>query len=157
MQVCGGSSLHIASFRGLVIISNMKKRKPKRRSDCPVNYVAELLGDKWSLIVIRDLMFKDKHRYQEFLQSKEKISTNILADRLSKMEANGLITKTVDPNNLKKTTYHLTITGINLLPAMVELIKWSVSSDVLSTGSTEEAQLDIPEIRAKLMDQLSAA
>ena len=82
----------------------MKRDEKKYRSHCPINFAQEIFGDKWSLLVIRDLMFKGKKYYGEFLASDEKISTNILADRLEKLEADGLITKSIDnANNSKKT------------------------------------------------------
>lgn len=104
--------------------------KQKRRSDCPINYALELLGDRWSLLIIRDLMFKEKHYYGEFLQSEEKIATNILADRLVSLEESGMVNKTTDPGHRSKFIYRLTQKGIDLLPVLVEIINWSARYDI---------------------------
>jgi DNA-binding HxlR family transcriptional regulator len=86
-------------------------------------------GDKWSLLIIRDLMFKNKRTYGEFLGSDEKISTNILADRLASLECAGLLTSKADDGNKSKKIYSLTPKAIDLVPAMVEIIKWSATYD----------------------------
>jgi len=97
------------------------------RSHCPINYALESFGDRWTLLVVRDLMFKGKSRYGDFLSSDEGMSTNILADRLKKLEARGLVTKSVDPSNRAKTLYALTEKGRGLLPIMLELTRWSAA------------------------------
>lgn len=102
------------------------------RSNCPINFAVETFGDKWTLLVIRDLMFKGKRYYGDFLASDEKISTNILADRLQKLEANGVVSKLPDPENGSKYIYSLTEKGIALLPALVEVTAWSVQYDSLT-------------------------
>ena len=78
------------------------KPTPQYRSDCPINYALETFGDKWSLLIIRDLIFQGKKNYGEFLNAEEKISTNILANRLEKLELEGLISKSSDPDNHAK-------------------------------------------------------
>ena len=93
---------------------------------CPITFALEMFGDKWSLIILRDILFKGKKYYGEFLDSPEKISTNILASRLLKLEIEGLISKTQDPNNLSKYIYKLTDKGKDLLPLMLDMIEWSV-------------------------------
>jgi len=107
----------------------MKLKERKYRSHCPINFAQEVFGDKWSLLIIRDVMFKGKKYYNEFLSSDEKISTNILANRLEKLEADGLITKTIDKNNNSKKIYALTQKGIALLPMLIEMIAWSAKYD----------------------------
>jgi DNA-binding HxlR family transcriptional regulator len=102
---------------------------PKRRSDCPVNFAVELFGDRWSFLILRDLMFKGKHYYGEFLQSEEKIATNILADRLALLEQEGIVVKRADPEHGAKFIYKLSLKGIDLLPLMVEIIMWSAKHD----------------------------
>jgi len=104
-------------------------RKTKRRSDCPINFALELFGDKWTLLVIRDLMFKGKHYYSEFMQSEEKIATNILADKLELLESSGIVKKTVDPSHASKFIYQLTAMGIDIVPVLVDLIVWSSKYD----------------------------
>lgn len=93
---------------------------------CPITFALDIFGDKWSLIILRDILFKKKQYYGEFLNSAEKISTNILASRLLKLESEGLISKTQDPNNLSKFIYRLTDKGKDLLPLILDMIEWSV-------------------------------
>lgn len=107
----------------------MKRERENYRSHCPINYSQETFGDKWSLLIIRDLMFKEKKYYGEFLNSGEKISTNILADRLEKLEANELITKAIDKENNSKIIYALTQKGVDLLPMLLEMIAWGAKYD----------------------------
>jgi len=107
------------------------------RSNCPINFALETFGDKWTLLVIRDLMFKKKRHYSDFLTSDEKISTNILADRLQKLEAKGVISKFADPESASKYIYSLTEKGQALLPAMIELTAWSAQYDSLTNTPTE--------------------
>jgi len=107
----------------------MKHNSENCRSNCPINFVLETFGDKWTLLVIRDLMFKGKRYYGEFLDSNEKISTNILADRLQRLELKGVIEKQVDPENRSKFIYRLTAKGKDLLPLMLEITAWSSKHD----------------------------
>jgi DNA-binding HxlR family transcriptional regulator len=103
--------------------------KQKRRSDCPINFALEIFGDKWTFLIVRDLMFKGKHYYGEFLQMEERIATNILADRLALLEASGIVTKKLDKQHGSKQFYELTSKGIDLLPALTEIILWSAKYD----------------------------
>lgn len=107
----------------------MTKRSKQTDSKCPITFALDIFGDKWSLIIIRDMFFKGKRHYGEFLVSAEKISTNILANRLSKLEAEGLITKTRDPDHAAKNIYLLTDKGKALLPLMLEMVVWSSQYD----------------------------
>lgn len=99
-------------------------KKGVARSECPVGLSLDIWGDRWSLLIIRDIMFFDKHTYREFLESPEKIATNILADRLLHLEETGLIRKDVYPGSKSKFFYRLTDIGIDLLPMMVETQLW---------------------------------
>lgn len=99
------------------------------RSNCPINFVLETFGDKWTLLIVRDLMFKGKQTFGEFMESDEHISTNILADRLRRLEAHEIVEKTVSPDNRSKLIYALTPKGKGLLPIMLEITAWSVSHD----------------------------
>ena len=103
--------------------------KTDRKSDCPINYAMEIFGDRWTFLIIRDLMFKGKSHYKEFLLSEEKIATNILANRLQLLEENNIITKKIDPSHGSKWIYSLTPKGIDLLPLLVEMIVWSAKHD----------------------------
>lgn len=96
----------------------------KKRSDCPLSFSLDIFGDKWSLLIIRDLMMTGKFSFGEFSRSKEKIASNILTDRLSLLESSGIISRHVSPKNRSKFIYSLTKKGIDLLPAMIELMRW---------------------------------
>ena len=91
---------------------------------CPISSTLDILGDKWALLIIRDLMFKGKKTYGEFLRSEEKIATNILADRLLILEKNGIVEKRAFPGNKVKNLYRLTPKGIDLMPTLLEMILW---------------------------------
>ncbi len=96
-----------------------------RRSGCPINIALEALGDAWSLLIVRDLLFKERQTYNEFLQGGEGISSNILADRLRKLEATGIVEKQRDPLDARRFVYRLSAKGIDLAPVLVELVIWS--------------------------------
>ncbi|GAB2698722.1 hypothetical protein GCM10027037_23820 [Mucilaginibacter koreensis] len=96
----------------------------QQRSNCPVSYSLDYIGDKWVLLILRDLIFTNKATYGEFLTSEEKIATNILADRLKLLQANGFIKSTVSLEKKNKFIYSLTEKGIDLIPAIVELMIW---------------------------------
>ena len=102
-----------------------KKRLPKRRSGCPLNASVEMLGDRWSLLIIRDMMLLGSRSFKEFLGSYEGIATNILADRLRKLEAYGIIRTEQDPFDGRKLIYQLTPKGIDLAPVLTEMVLWA--------------------------------
>lgn len=104
-------------------------KQAKRKSDCPINFALEIFGDRWTFLIVRDLMFKGKHYYGEFLLSEEKMATNILADRLSLLESNGIVSKSNNPDHKQKILYRLTQKGIDLVPVLVEFIMWSAKYD----------------------------
>jgi len=97
----------------------------KKRSGCPVSSSLDVWGDKWSLLIVRDLMFAKQCTYGDFLKADEKIATNILASRLNMLEANGIITKQDHPESKAKVLYKLTQKGIDLLPLMIEINLWA--------------------------------
>lgn len=113
------------------------RKKIKRRSDCPISYALDIFGDKWSLLIIRDLMFKEKNSYGEFLMSEEKIATNILADRLSMLECAGLIKCKMDKEKKSKYNYRLTDKGIGLVPVLLEIVLWSATFDKQTAAPKE--------------------
>jgi DNA-binding HxlR family transcriptional regulator len=95
------------------------------RSGCPINLALETLGDRWSLIVIRDIMFGNRRHYRELLnQSDEGIASNILADRLKRLVDAGLLTRTDDPTHKQKAIYSLTEKAIELVPLLVHMGAW---------------------------------
>ena len=101
----------------------------KRRSFCPTNYALEHFGDKWSLLIIRDLMFKGKRHYNEFFEAEERVSTTVLRDKLRSLEQGGIITRGDDPVKRSRIRYSLTEKGIALVPLMIEMILWSSTFD----------------------------
>ena len=101
----------------------VKKHRREPRSQCPIASALELIGDRWTMLILRDL-FVGKKRYSEFRASPEEISTNILADRLSMMEESGLVVAKPYQNRPLRFEYELTDKGLGLLPALQELCRW---------------------------------
>ncbi|HPN70881.1 MAG TPA: helix-turn-helix domain-containing protein [Saprospiraceae bacterium] len=99
--------------------------KTKKRSNCPVSCSLDIWGDKWSLLIVRDLMFAKECTYGDFLKSAEGIATNILASRLLVLEENKIIEKLDHPDSKAKVLYRLTRKGIDLLPIMIEINLWA--------------------------------
>lgn len=97
----------------------------ERRSACPLNASVEMLGDRWSLLILRDMMVRGFTTYKEFLGSTEGIATNVLADRLRKLEAYGIIASKPDPSDGRKLIYTLTPKGIDLAPVLAEMVLWA--------------------------------
>ncbi len=132
----------------------------QHRSDCPISFSLDYLGDKWVLLILRDLIFTDKRSYGDFLTSDEKIATNILADRLKLLEANGFITSTVSPEKKNKFIYSLTEKGIDLIPVIVELMIWGSKYDSYDTKDiVKKLQKDkegtIKQLREKLLARIN--
>ena len=100
------------------------KPKSKRRSGCPVSISLEMFGDRWSLLIIRDVMVRGFRTFKQVQESGEGIATNILADRLRKLEAAGIITAEVDETDRRSVSYRLTAKGIDLAPVLLELLTW---------------------------------
>ncbi len=96
----------------------------KKRSDCPISCSLDIFGDKWSLLIIRDIMLRNKVSYSEFLNSEEKIASNILVNRLSVLAAENIVVKEVSPENKSKFVYSLTQKGVALLPIVIEIMDW---------------------------------
>lgn len=99
------------------------------RSHCPISFALDLFGDRWTLLILRDVMLKNKSRFQDFLACEEKIATNVLADRLRKLEAHGILSKTDDPDSGRQFRYAPTTKGLDLLPVLLEIIRWSGRHD----------------------------
>ena len=96
----------------------------KNKSHCPINQALEIIGDKWTLLIIRDIMFHNKRRFREFLGSDENISPNILTERLNMLENLGIVVKSNDAHHKQKRVYTLTRKGIELIPVLFELYLW---------------------------------
>jgi DNA-binding HxlR family transcriptional regulator len=136
----------------------MPRLEQLQRSGCPINLTLETLGDRWSLIVIRDMMFGNRRHFRELLtQSEEGIASNILADRLKRLVGTGLLTKTDDPSHKQKSIYSLTDKAIELVPLLVHMGAWgrrhltvtremAVRQELLEEGG--------PELWQEFMDEL---
>jgi DNA-binding HxlR family transcriptional regulator len=101
-----------------------KKRKAQRRSGCPVSVSLERFGDRWSLLIVRDLMVRGYRTYKDFQNSGEGIATNILSDRLQKLGRAGIIIPEVEQADGRRVNYRLTEKGIDLAPVLLELLVW---------------------------------
>lgn len=102
-----------------------KMAEAVRRSACPLNASVEMLGDRWSLLIIRDMMIRGCRTFNEFLRSDEKIASNILADRLRRLESFGIIATERDASDGRKVLYSLTPKGIDLAPVLAEMVLWA--------------------------------
>jgi len=131
---------------------------PKKRcSGCPVAFSLDTFGDKWSFLIVRDMIFRGKETYGEFLEGGEGIATNILADRLKQLEASGIIQKSRDTENLRRNLYTLTEQGYALIPIILEMIRWAgkydkntrVSSTMLQRITNDRENFEA-EIRSRL-------
>jgi DNA-binding HxlR family transcriptional regulator len=100
-----------------------------RRSTCPISSALDVLGDKWTLLVMRDLLLEGKKHYRECLASEEGIATNVLADRLARLEAHDIISRSADDRHSGKQTYQPTEKGRDLIPVLLELMSWSDRHD----------------------------
>ena len=119
-----------------------KRAASKRRSGCPLNASVEMLGDRWSLLILRDMMLRGYHTFKELQQSDEKIASNILADRLRRLESYGIIATERDTSDGRKVLYALTSKGIDLAPVLAEMVLWAARHE--ETGN----QMLVREMRA---------
>lgn len=133
------------------------------RSYCPINLSLEIFGDRWTLLVLRDMMFGGKRHFREFLQSDELIASNILAKRLELLVEQGILTKADDPTHKQKAVYSLTEKGIALLPIIVQIGAWgsryvpaAKKLDRRSRAIIRQVQRGGPPLWARVMDELRA-
>ena len=134
--------------------------KDARRSGCPINLTLEILGDRWSLIVLRDMMFGNRRHFRELLtKSDEGIASNILADRLRRLVEEGLVSKADDPSHKQKSLYSLTEMGIALVPVFAMMGAWgrrflpvteelSIRAELLEDGGPPMWEAFMEELRA---------
>ncbi|WP_306350538.1 winged helix-turn-helix transcriptional regulator [Flavobacterium sp. '19STA2R22 D10 B1'] len=122
-----------------------------KRSDCPISFSLDFLGDKWTLLIIRDLILAGKSNFGEFLKSEESIATNILTDRLKMLEAQGFVLKYPVKNKMRYG-YCLTERGISLIPIILEMAVWGISQEVL--GSNPELSIQLKDDKAGVIDFL---
>ncbi len=137
----------------------MVRKNKLRDTGCPIAFSLDTFGDRWSLIIIRDMLLKGYRTYGEFIKSDEKIATNILADRLQELETLGVITKERDPDNGRKTIYRLTEKGADLAPILLEMIHWSSKYDPNTFAKEkivnrikDDRQNFVNEIRRRALD-----
>lgn len=130
------------------------------RSSCPQNLILEVIGDKWTLLIVRDMMLNDKRYFREFLESEEKIASNILSNRLKSLEQEGIIYQESDPNHKQKIRYSLTEKGIDLFPILTENARWSLKHKPVNPEDATRAQAIIDggsKAIEKIMHDLKAA
>ena len=131
------------------------KRKSKRLFGCPVSVSLKMIGDRWSLLIIRDLMVRGYHTFKEFEESGEGVATNILSDRLRKLKSTGIITTQVDETDGRRINYGLTQKGIDLAPVLLELLIWGARHEkteapcALIEKMAENRQALLSEVRRR--------
>jgi DNA-binding HxlR family transcriptional regulator len=101
-------------------------KRAEGRSTCPTNLTVETFGDSWSLLIMRDLLTLGKHSFGEFLRSDERIGPSVLADRLARLERNGIIARTPDEADARKVTYSVTERGLEVIPLLYEAARWGM-------------------------------
>jgi len=144
-------NLHFASeFIILTKVSGKPFRS--RRSGCPVSISLELFGDRWTLLIVRDLMVRGYQTFKEFEESGEGIATNILASRLRRLQAAGIVVKEVEGADRRKVHYRLTEKGIDLAPAVLELLIWGARHEATAApcGLIEHLAANRQEILAEV-------
>jgi DNA-binding HxlR family transcriptional regulator len=109
-------------------------KRTDTKSHCPVNFTLEVIGDPWSLLILRDIVFFDKHTFKEFLESSERITTSVLTGRLSNLESQGILKKQPHPTDLRSSIYSLTEKGLGLVPMMLCMMEWGTTHDPDSMG-----------------------
>src|SRR5216684_1868005 len=114
----------------------LRKSVSARRSGCPLSVSLEMFGDRWSLLIIRDLMFKDRHEFRDFLGAEEGIATNILSNRLRRLEGHGIIARTPDLLDARKVQYRLTAKGLDLAPVLIEMMIWAATHEKTAAPAT---------------------
>lgn len=127
----------------------------KRRSDCPISFGLDVFGDKWTLLVLRDIMFYNRTRFSDFAPQ-ERIATNILADRLSRLEALGIIRKTRDTERKNQYVYSVTQKGKDLLPTLIDVTLWGLRYDTESLASKEYVERIKSEPRKLMLEIVEA-
>jgi DNA-binding HxlR family transcriptional regulator len=134
------------------------------RSECPINLTLEILGDKWSLLILRDMIFSGKRHFRDLLRSQEGIASNILADRLKRLVAQGLLTKADDPSHKQKAIYSLTPMAIELVPVFALIGAWgrkhlpvseplSIRAELLEKGGPPMWNRFMRELRAEQLGE----
>jgi DNA-binding HxlR family transcriptional regulator len=124
---------------------------PRHRSGCPVNISLEVFGDRWSLLIVRDLMVRGFTTFQDFVDSGEGIATNILADRLQRLQKSGIVTGERDQHDGRRVIYRLTGKGIDLAPVMLELLIWGAQHE--KTGAPPAVIAELARNRRTVLEE----
>lgn len=133
----------------------MAGARRENRSLCPLSVSLEIFGDRWTLLIVRDLMLKGRNTFREFLQGGENIASNVLADRLTRLEAHGIIERVPNAKDARSHLYRLTEKGIQLAPILLEMIIWAARHEETAAPPgdvrrmTKERDAYLAEIRAK--------
>ena len=130
-----------------------------RRSDCPISYALDHFGDRWSLLVVRDLTLKGRTSFTELREAGEGIARNILADRLARLEAAHIIQKVKDPTDGRRRIYRMTEKGLDLIPVLLEMIRWSARHDAKTAvppSFIAELEADREQLIQRLRNQTEA-
>jgi len=134
-------------------------KRTDRKSHCAVNFALETVGDPWSLLIVRDIVFYGKHTFGEFLASEERITTSVLADRLATLVRTGVLAKKRSAADGRKESYTLTGKGLALIPILIELANWGVRYDpavVANSLWVDTARTDREELCRLIRDTVSA-
>ncbi|SFW28648.1 helix-turn-helix domain-containing protein [Nitrosovibrio sp. Nv17] len=115
----------------------MARKNQTPRSICPISCALEIIGDKWTLLILRDIIYKRKQGFREFLASSESIASNILSDRLKRLEACNIVLRRRDPDNKRRIVYSLTEKGLDLIPVTLELLRWGAKHETENRNHDE--------------------
>lgn len=129
------------------------KRHP---TECPIAFALDVFGDRWSLLIVRDVLFKGRRTYQEFLEAGEGIATNVLADRLKKLQMAGILKKNRSKADARTFEYELTPRGLDLLPVLLEMLRWSAIHDPdtpLSKAFAKSIETDRDSVAEKMLEE----
>lgn len=130
----------------------------ENRSDCPINLTTELLGDRWTLLILRDIIFAGRRHFRELLrESREGITSSILADRLARLTSGGLLTRHQDPSHKQKAIYTLTTAGVDLVPVLATIGLWGAThrpADPDLAAQARELEYTLPDSWAEFMAKL---
>jgi len=134
-----------------------KTSKAAKPVSCPLNRFLELFGDRWTLLIVRDLLFGEKHEFGEFLSAQEGIATNMLADRLRRLERLGVVTRRPHPTDARKRVYSLSIKGVELAPVLIEAARWSEAHEGVAIPAPlrQTFALDREALMAALQSRVS--
>lgn len=136
--------------------------KSERRSDCPLSIALEIFGDRWTLLILRDLMFKERRTFKAFQESGEQIASNILADRLQRLQQQGIVSAERSSSDGRIVTYEPTPKGLDLLPVLVEIILWAdrhektAAPRKLIDRMTKDRDRFVQDVRRQFSDRRSS-